>query len=275
MGATARPSAGAGAPRARRADQPSPLIIPPTPRPPTEWQAERERDLAALHTEMRACQQCVVAGYLAQAGGVAGYRGRIGDRVMLVGQAPGRLSVAHGEPFSGPGGQTLARWLDLAGFPLGALRSEVYLSAMTKCDPGRNPRGDGDRKPTSPELALCRPYLLRELELIRPQVLLLVGGMAITAFMGPRRLEDVVGHVYTATPDGPRECVPDAPDAPDAATRATTDTLAPTAAYLLPLPHPSGVSRWLNDAGHQALVAQAMAWLGAWRGGASGAPVGE
>ncbi len=258
--------------RARRDAEPLTLIVPPASLPPGERRAERERQLAALHAEMRACERCVVAGYLAQASGVAGHRGRIGDRVMLIGQAPGRLSVERGEPFSGPGGKTLERWLELAGFAPGALRREVYLSAMTKCDPGRNPRGDGDRKPSLPELALCRPFLLRELELVRPQVIMLVGGMAITAFMGARRLDDVVGHVYVASPHGPQECDDESADGdvdmgdglPGALTTPATD-MNDGAVYILPLPHPSGVSRWLNDAAHQALVARAMAWLGAWR----------
>jgi len=252
--------------RARRAIDAPPLIVPPTPLPPTARRAEREQQLATLHAEMRACERCVVAGYLAQASGVAGYRGRIGDQIMLIGQAPGRLSVERGEPFSGPGGKTLERWLDMAGFPMGALRSEVYLSALTKCDPGRSPRGDGDRKPSPPELTLCRPFVLRELELVRPAVILLVGGMAITAFMGAQRLDDVVGHVYIASANGPQECAYAGDDARDDARddMPATPTIS-DAAYLLPLPHPSGVSRWLNDATHQALVARAMAWLGAWR----------
>ena len=254
--------------RARRADDATPHIIPPKPLPPTERQAERERQLATLHAEMRACERCVVAGYLAQASGVAGYRGRIGDQVMLIGQAPGRLSVERGEPFSGPGGKTLERWLEMAGFAPGALRSEVYLSALTKCDPGRSPRGDGDRKPSPPELALCRPFLLRELELVRPAVILLVGGMAITAFLGAQRLDDVVGHVYVASANGPQECAYVADEQEqfgDTSDDTPTGQATDDAAYLLPLPHPSGVSRWLNDATHQALVARAMAWLGAWR----------
>jgi len=254
--------------RARRADDATPHIIPPKPLPPTERQAERERQLATLHAEMRACERCVVAGYLAQASGVAGYRGRIGDQVMLIGQAPGRLSVERGEPFSGPGGRTLERWLEMAGFAPGALRSEVYLSALTKCDPGRSPRGDGDRKPSPPELALCRPFLLRELELVRPAVILLVGGMAITAFLGAQRLDDVVGHVYVASANGPQECAyagDEQEQFGDTSDDTPTGQATDDAAYLLPLPHPSGVSRWLNDATHQALVARAMAWLGAWR----------
>ncbi len=175
-------------------------------------------------------------GYLASADSVAGYRGRIGDRVMLVGQAPGHLSVTRAQPFSGPSGRILDGWLQRAGFAPGALHREVYLSAMTKCDPGKHPKGNGDRKPSRTELALCRPYLLCELELIRPRALLLVGGLAVEAFMGAAPLEALVG---------------------TAAER--------NGVQLLPLPHPSGVSRWLNDGAHQALLGRALAHLAAWR----------
>jgi uracil-DNA glycosylase len=197
---------------------------------------QRAQRLAELHDEIRICQKCVVAGYLAQANTVGATRGRIGDAVMAVGQAPGHLSVERGMPFAGPGGVILDRWLQQAGFAEGALHREVYLSALTRCDPGKNPRGTGDRKPSPPELTLCRPYLLRELELVRPQVILPVGGMAIAAFLGPQRLEDVIGEGFERN-----------------------------GVLLLPLPHPSGVSRWLNDAAHQQLLAQALERLIVWR----------
>jgi uracil-DNA glycosylase family 4 len=197
---------------------------------------ERERALNDLLDTVRCCHLCVDAGYLAQANSVAGHRGRITDRVMLVGQAPGHLSVECGIPFSGPGGRILQEWLVRAGFAPQDFRERVYISALTRCDPGKNPRGGGDRKPSPAELALCRPYLLRELELIRPRIILLVGGMAIAAFLGPRRLEDVIG-------TGVEQC----------------------GVRLLPLPHPSGVSRWLNEPAHQALLARALALLSTWR----------
>lgn len=212
------------------------LIAVPAPLPAHERVEERTRHLAALHEEMAACRNCQIAGYLAQSNPVAGFRGRIGNRVLLVGQAPGRLSVLKNEPFSGPGGRMLETWLQRAGFAPGALRREVYLSALTRCDPGRNPRGSGDRKPSPPELALCRPYLLRELELVRPHAILLVGGMAIAAFLGVARLEEVVGEAFERN-----------------------------GAHLLPLPHPSGVSRWLNDTDHQALLARGLHRLSTWR----------
>jgi uracil-DNA glycosylase len=221
-------------PLAGRASDVIPLY--PPYEDPGERIEERRAALAALHERMRACVRCVAAGYLAQANAVAGTRGRIGDRVMLIGQAPGHLSVERGLPFSGPGGRVLDQWLQRAGYVPGALHREVYLAALTRCDPGKNPRGGGDRKPSPPEIALCRPFLLCELELVRPRAVLLVGTMAITALLGPARLEDVVGTYRDRA-----------------------------GVHLLPLPHPSGVSRWLNDSAHQALVSRALAHLARWR----------
>lgn len=212
------------------------LIPVPPPLPKETDYAQRAQRLAELHSEMGICERCVAAGYLAQANTVGATRGRIGDAVMVVGQAPGHLSVERAMPFAGPGGVILDRWLQQAGFAAGALHREVYLSALTRCDPGKNPRGTGDRKPSPPEMALCRPYLLRELNLIRPQVILPVGGMAIAAFLGPQRLEDVIGESFERN-----------------------------GVLLLPLPHPSGVSRWLNDAAHQQLLARALERLATWR----------
>ena len=134
-----------------------PFIAVPSPLSKETDYDRRVRQLAELHDEIRVCEQCMAAGYLAEANTVGATRGRIGDAVMVVGQAPGHLSVERGIPFAGPGGVILDRWLQQAGFAAGALHREVYLSALTRCDPGKNPRGTGDRKPSPPELALCRP----------------------------------------------------------------------------------------------------------------------
>lgn len=221
-------------PPARRVEQPSKptqldIISIPQPLPPEERAAERIAALERLQQTMATCDACVRAGYLQRADAVAGTRGRIGDRLMLIGQAPGHLSVERGRPFSGPGGRILDGWLQRAGHAPGALHREVYISALTRCDPGKAPRGSGDRKPSPAELALCRPYLLRELELVRPRILLPVGGMAIAAFLGPARLEEVIGQAFEQN-----------------------------GALVIPLPHPSGVSRWLNTPAHQALLTRAL-----------------
>lgn len=83
---------------------------------------------------------------------------------------------------------------------------------------------------------MCRPYLEEELRILQPKVVLLVGAMAIEAFLGKVKLEDVIG---TCT--------------------ERQEML------MLPLPHPSGVSRWLLDTAHQALLRQALAILAEWR----------
>jgi uracil-DNA glycosylase family 4 len=192
--------------------------------------------LAALQTHLAGCTRCVAAGHLAAANPVAGSRGPADAWLMLIGQAPGRLSVARGIPFGGPGGIVLGRWLDRAGFPPGYLRTGVYLSALTRCFPGKAASGKGDRAPSPAELALCRPWLDAELAIIDPRVVLLVGGMAIRAFLGAAPLEHMVGQV-----------------------------IAHAGRLWLPLPHPSGVSRWLNTPAHQALVDRALAELSALR----------
>jgi uracil-DNA glycosylase len=130
----------------------------------------------------------------------------------------------------------LISWLQRAGYPEETLYSHIYLSALTKCDPGRNSSGNGDRRPTPKEQALCRPFLLRELELLRPGAILLVGSMAIDAFLGKQRLGNVIGKQYVC--NGVR---------------------------LLPLPHPSGVSRWLNNREHQQQLTAALDILASWR----------
>ena len=135
-------------------------------------------------------------------------------------------------PFGGPGGVLLDRWLTRAGFPPNYLRTGIYLTALTRCFPGKARSGKGDRAPSPAEMALCRPWLDAEFALINPKVVLLVGQMAIRAFLGPQPLAECVG-----------------------------DRFAQDGRVWLPLPHPSGVSRWLNAPAHQAQVERALGHL--------------
>jgi uracil-DNA glycosylase family 4 len=199
-----------------------------------EQAASRETQLALLHQRILACRLCEQQGYIPAARPLV--NGRASDRMMVIGQAPGHRSVAKGRSFSGPGGSILQKWLEQAGFPRGYLHEHTYLSSLTRCDPGRNPRGDGDRRPSPQEVALCRPFLEAELALLRPRVVLLVGAMAIEAYFGKVKLEDVIGTFQE------REGM-----------------------LFLPLPHPSGVSRWLNDPEHLKLHEQALEILAGWR----------
>lgn len=187
-----------------------------------------------LQQQIRCCRLCEEHGYISKAQPLV--NGRANDRIMVVGQAPGHRSIAKGRSFSGPGGTILQKWLEQAGFPPGYLHSHVYLSSLTRCDPGRNPGGSGDRRPSPSEIALCKPFLDAEFQLLQPGVILLVGTLAIETFFGKVKLEEVIG-TY-------REL---------------------EGKLFLPLPHPSGVSRWLNDPGHLQLHQQALEILAAWR----------
>lgn len=197
---------------------------------------DRAMQLDRLQRQVAGCRRCVEAGWLAAANPVGGARGRVTDRLMLIGQAPGRLSVERGLPFGGPGGKILEQWLTRAGFPPGFLRTGVYLTALTRCFPGKVPGGKGDRAPSPEEIALCHPYLEAELALVDPALVLLVGGLAIRTLLGLGPLEARVGQIF---PHKGRRW--------------------------LPLPHPSGVSRWLNAPEHQALLEQALDLLAQWR----------
>jgi uracil-DNA glycosylase len=185
-----------------------------------------------LSAEVVGCRLCQVAGYLRQAHPI---RPTLIDdpRVMLIGQAPGPVTDRKGYHFAGPAGRFLEIWLDRAGFPPGYFREHVYLTSLTRCFPGKSPSGNGDRPPSRAEITLCRRFLDREFEIIQPRVVLLVGKMAIDAFLGQHPLVETVGRIFEV--DG--RC-------------------------LVPLPHASGVSRWLNAPANRARLDQALAELG-------------
>ena len=186
-----------------------------------------ERALALLHARIRACTKCVAAGYLLSAFPIVA--GKASDRVMIIGQAPGAVELTTGLPFSGRAGAELRRWLADAGIDEAHL---PYRTAITKCFPGKAASGAGDRRPSPREVALCAPWLDAELAVVRPRVVLLVGTLAIERFWGRVPLSDVVGRSRI---DGDR--------------------------ILIPLPHPSGASRWLNDPDNRASLRRALAMV--------------
>lgn len=201
----------------------------------TDPDIARETELQILQANILACRKCQLQGFIPCAQPIV--KGRTSDRIFVIGQAPGHRSVANKLPWSGPAGRLLQKWLEKAGFPPNYLYEHCYLSSLTHCDPGKNPRGNGDRKPSPQELALCRPFLEAELRLVQPRIVLLVGTMAIEAFLGQKiRLQDVVGTYQEQQ-----------------------------GMLFLPLPHPSGVSRWLNAPENQRLVHRALDLLARWR----------
>ena len=152
---------------------------------------------------------------------------------MLVGQAPGKVETVDRRPFAGRAGRTLFSWFARAGFDEATVRDRVYISAMTRCYPGPHPSGRGDRVPNSRERAACGEWLEDELRMLQPPLLFLVGRLAIERFLPPAPLDRLVGTVVEAEHAGGRSRV-------------------------IPLPHPSGASAWLNDPSHRTLVERAL-----------------
>jgi uracil-DNA glycosylase len=113
------------------------------------------RRLHALQRRHRACTRCADAGWLPAARPV--FSGSWGQRVMLVGQAPGPVEHEVGQPFSGRAGRQLMRWLQRAGFAGEEdVRCRIYFISATTCFHGRPPGGAGDRRPTPREVAPAR-----------------------------------------------------------------------------------------------------------------------
>ena len=200
---------------------------------------DRQATLKLLHQEIAACTRCVAAGFIPAALPI--FHGHAGQRLMIVGQAPGPTAGERPLPFTGASGRTLGGWLERAGFPPGALHTRFYLTSLTKCFPGpATGGGKGDRPPSAREIALCAGHLDREIALVRPEIVVSLGRMAaerLDPTARPLPLADLVGSVRPAA-------------------RAGHPFL------LVPLPHPSGVSRWLNVPAHRARLDVALLALG-------------
>jgi uracil-DNA glycosylase len=171
------------------------------------------RSLISLQRDNRVCRACLEAGYPLESLPVI--EGRPGQRAMIVGQAPGVVEGAERRPWRGRAGQTLRRWL---GLEEEEFYATFYCVSATRCYPGRHPSGRGDRPATPRELELCRFWLDWELRLLRPRVIVPVGGLAARRLLGVARLDDCIGRRFEVG-----------------------DAVA------VPLPHPSGASGWLNS----------------------------
>ena len=142
------------------------------------------------------------------------------SRVMLIGQAPGPREGELGRPFAWTAGRTLFRWFETAtGVDEASFRAGVYISAVARCFPGKA-SGGGDRRPDREEIGRCQRFLAREVQILRPQLIVPVGGLAIEQVLGHKGpLVDVIGVQRRVR-------------------YHEVDT------EVICLPHPSGVSTW-------------------------------
>jgi uracil-DNA glycosylase len=154
---------------------------------------------------------------------------------MTIGQAPGVTEVDAKRPFNAGSGQRLFQWLGEAGIDEMWFRSTQYMTSVTKCYPGRSKAGGGDRVPSRAEQKLCRPYLDEEIALVDPQLIIPIGRLAIELFFPKKAtLTDVIG-AQKQTSEG---------------------------RWVVPLPHPSGASRWHQIGENRKLIEQAIGLIG-------------
>jgi uracil-DNA glycosylase len=160
------------------------------------------------------------------------------SRIFLVGQAPGIKEPVLGRPFAWTAGKTLFKWIESAlGWTEDEARQRIYFAAVCRCFPGKNPKG-GDRVPDESEIAACGEWLKAEMALLRPELVLAVGKLAISQFIAFAKLDAVVGRTWPIVYGG-HSC------------------------DLLPLPHPSGASTWHRMEPGKTLLAKALGELAA------------
>ena len=184
-----------------------------------------EAHLAAL----KACNQCPrMAGPVVTPQPVLA-------KVYLVGQAPGPHEGRLGRPFAWTAGKTLFKWFEQIGVGEAAFRSRAYIGAVCRCFPGKTRKG-GDRVPATDEIAACSGWMRREIELLRPELVIPVGRLAIERFLPAAPLTEIIGRKFRREIFG-------------------------HACELIPLPHPSGASPWFKIEPGKSLLAKALRLL--------------
>ena len=174
--------------------------------------------LNAVHSIINECRQCPNMCSSPVHGPA------VDTAVMLVGQAPGAHESTYGKPFAYTAGKTLFKWMEKGtGIDEESFRENVYIAAVARCFPGKS--GRGDREPNAEEIARCREHLKKEVQILKPELIIAVGRVAITEVLGvdtfpkSRTLSEVVGKKIKAHFLG-----------------QDVDVIC--------LPHPSGVSSW-------------------------------
>ena len=182
------------------------------------------RSVASLQRDNRVCRACAEEGFPLESLPIA--QPYEGQRAYMFGQAPGVVEGHERLPWRGRAGRTLRRWL---GLDEEAFYATFYCASVTRCYPGKAPSGRGDRTPTPREQELCAFWREWEFRLIRPALIVPVGGLAARRLLGLKSVTECVGNRFEL--DG---------------------------AVAIPLPHPSGASGWLNDPANRARVGEAV-----------------
>ncbi|MEO0093183.1 MAG: uracil-DNA glycosylase family protein [candidate division WOR-3 bacterium] len=157
--------------------------------------------------------------------------GRLGNKIMVIGQAPGKQELKYNKPFVGPAGRRLFQWLNVVDIKEEEFRKLAYFTQMMKCYPGAGNRGD--LKPKPKQISNCASYLEEEFRILRPRIVIPVGKLAIEKLLGKVKLETVVGKKFIRT-------------------------VFSIKTIIIPLPHPSGASPWSFKKENQKRIVKAV-----------------
>lgn len=153
--------------------------------------------LDLLNSRVRPCTKCP---HLARSRTQTVFGvGNPNAELMFVGEAPGADEDARGEPFVGRAGQLLTRIIET----MGLTRSEVYIANILKCRPDMPKGASGNRPPTVEEMQTCISYLLEQVAIIQPRVIVALGATAVEGLLGVRRtMRELRGrwHSFNDTP---------------------------------------------------------------------------
>ena len=162
----------------------SPIRLRSATAPQTERRLQQPSDkadlLVPIRERVRACTKCAHLA-CSRTQTVFGV-GNPDAELMFIGEAPGVDEDQQGEPFVGRAGQLLTRILKAMNFA----REDVYIANILKCRPDTPPGSFGNRPPTAAEMQTCRPYLVEQIEIIQPSVLVALGAVAVEGLLGVR-----------------------------------------------------------------------------------------
>ena len=188
--------------------------------------------MANMLQNIRKCRRCVTAGFDAVQPPPV-FSGDLDAPLLIIGQAPGLTEYEQKTPFVGSSGKRLFSWLKQAGLEERWVREQSLIFQRYLCYPGKRPDEDGDRRPTSGQLEICHAHLSSVLSLmtgLNLGLIIPVGRLAIEAFYAPSKtLEEIIG-----------------------------TQMKYASARVIPLPHPSGISRWHQKQEHRALIYRAL-----------------
>ena len=155
------------------------------------------------------------------------------SKIILIGQAPGIKEGEIKKPFAWTAGKNMFKWFYSIGVNEEKFRENVYMAAVCRCYPGKNPSGTGDRVPSDYEIKKCSKWLDFELNFLKPKLIIPVGKLAISQFITFSKLNDVVGKKIKYQLNG-----------------VNSDIVA--------LPHPSGLSTWYKKEPGKKLLKDAL-----------------